>query len=71
METEMESKEANKVKIEIELVDNGAILDYTDLGLKFITKHDSLVNDLGRDIVAEMNEYQHKKFLVEISVKPI
>ena len=67
----MESKEANKVKIEIELVNNGAILDYTDLGLKFITKSENLENDLGRDIVAEMNEFAHSKFLVEISVKPI
>lgn len=71
METEMESKEANKVKIEVELVNNGAVLDYTELGFKFVTKAENLADDLGRDIIAEMNEFQHKKFRIEISVSPI
>lgn len=71
METEMESKEANKVKIEVELVNNGAVLDYTELGLKFVTKAENLADDLGRDIIAEMDALGCSKFRIEINVSPI
>ena len=71
MGMEMESKETNKVKVIIELVQNGAILDYPDIGFKCITKSEHLADDLGRDIIAEMNEYSHHKYLVEINITPI
>lgn len=70
----MESKEANKVKIEVELVNNGAVLYYPELGCKFVVPgtDKDIAHEISHDIVQEMADHEKsKKFKVEIKISPI
>lgn len=62
------------MEIIIELVDNGATIEYPELGCKFVVPgtDKDIAHEISHDIVQEMADHEKsKKFKVEIKIQPI
>lgn len=63
------------MQIELEFVENGAIMNYPEYDIKFVVsgENDAIARDLGNDILAEIaDKFGDKtKFKIEVNITPI
>lgn len=63
------------MNIELEFVDNGAIMNYPEHDIKFVVSggDNAVALDLGKDILAEISQNfgDKNKFSIEINIKPL
>lgn len=62
------------MEVIIELVDNGATMEYPELGFKCVVPgtNKDIAHELANDIIQEMADHEKsKKFKVEIKITPI